>query len=86
VPGIRTITAPSLSTANPRLNRTLKVAGFALSILVIEVALAHGVVGPQISRYVYLFVGVFLVALIWRFPLATALVFLAFSDFIFFPT
>jgi O-antigen ligase len=86
VPGIRTITAPSLSTASPRLNRTLKVAGFALSILVIEAALAHGVVGPQISRYVYLFVGVFLVALIWRFPLATALVFLAFSDFIFFPT
>lgn len=86
MPGIRTITAPSLSTANPRLSKTLKVGGFALSIFVIEVALAHGVVGPQISRYVYLFVGVFLLALIWRFPLATGLVFLGFTDFIFFPS
>lgn len=84
MPSIRTITTPSLSTAPQRASKTLKVAGFALSILVIELALAHGVVGPHISRYVFLFVGVFLAALVWRFPLASGLLFFVFTDFVFF--
>jgi O-antigen ligase len=84
VPNIPTITARSLSTATLRLGRSLKVAGFALTIFVIELALAHGVVGPSISRYVFLFVGLFLAALVWRFPVASALLFFGLTDFVFF--
>jgi O-antigen ligase len=85
VPSIRTITAPSLSTAPQRVNRTLKAGGFALTVFVIEAALAHGVVGPEISRYVFLFVGVFVAGAVWRFPLASGLLLLGLTDFIFFP-
>jgi O-antigen ligase len=52
-------------------------------VLVLEVALARGVSGPQISKYVYLFVGLYVVAFVFRFPLATALAFFFFTDFLF---
>jgi O-antigen ligase len=61
------------------------VGGFALAVLLLELVLAHGIVGPEISHYVFLFVGLFVVALAFRFPLGTALVFLGLTDFIFYP-
>ncbi len=86
MPSIPTITVPTWPTAAHRLADPLRVAGFALAVLALEVLLAHGLVGPQISRFVFLFVGLFAVAFVFRFPMATALVFLALTDFIFFPT
>jgi O-antigen ligase len=86
VPSIPTITVPTWPTAAQRLAELLKVAGFALAVMAIEAILAHGVVGPQISRFVFLFVGLFAVAFVFRFPMATALVLLGLTDFIFFPT
>lgn len=86
MPGIPTTTDLTLPRLPPRPARALRVAAFALGVLVIEAALAHGVVGPQVSRYVYLFIGVFVLALLLRFPLVTAIAFVGFSDFIFYPT
>jgi O-antigen ligase len=86
VPSIPTITAPTWPTAAHRLADPLRVVGFALAVLGLEAVLAHGIAGPQISRYVFLFLGLFAVAFVFRFPMATALVFLALTDFIFFPT
>jgi O-antigen ligase len=85
VPSIPTITAPIWSTTR-RAAEPLRIGGFAVAVLVIELALAHGIVGPQISRYVFLFLGVFVVALVFRFPMVTALAFLGLTDFIFYPT
>lgn len=54
-------------------------------MLVLELVLAHGLVGPQISKLVFLFVGVVAAAVALRFPMATALVILCLTDFIFYP-
>jgi O-antigen ligase len=54
-------------------------------VLVVEVVLAHGLVGSEISKLVYLFVAVVAGAVILRFPMATALGLLFFVDFIFYP-
>lgn len=48
--------------------------------------LAHGLVAPQISKIVFLFLGVVAAAVLLRFPMATALLFLCLTDFIFYPT
>ena len=86
MPGTPITTAPNLPTAQTRSGKALRVGAFALVVLALEVVLAHGLVGPQISKLVLLFVGVYIVAAILRFPLATAIAFLAFTDFIFYPT
>jgi O-antigen ligase len=52
----------------------------------LEVVLAHGVAGPQISKVVFLFIGVLCFALISRFPLASAMLVLFFTDFVFYPS
>jgi O-antigen ligase len=66
-----------------RAPEALRIAAFGAFVLVLEVALAHGVSGPQISKYVFLFLGIYVVALVFRFPLATALVLFFFTDFLF---
>jgi hypothetical protein len=76
---------PTRPNAARRLAEPLRVGAFALALLVLEAILAHGAIGPQVSRYIFLFVGLFAVALVFRFPLATALVFFALTDFIFYP-
>lgn len=86
MPSIPTITGQTWPTARHRLADPLRVGAFALAVLAMEAVLAHGVVGPQISRIVLLFVGLFAVAFIFRFPMATALVFLGLTDFIFHST
>jgi O-antigen ligase len=53
---------------------------------VLELVLAHGLVAPAISKIVFLFLGVVAAAVLLRFPMATALVFLCLTDFIFYPT
>jgi O-antigen ligase len=85
VPSIPTITVPTWSTTH-RLAEPLRIVGFALAVLVLELALAHGIVGPEISRYVFLFIGLCAAALVFRFPMVTAIVFLGLTDFIFYPT
>lgn len=86
MPSIPITTGLSRPPAAIRSSRALRVGAFALSVLVIEAVLAHGLVGPQISKLVLLFVALYLVAAVFRFPLATGLLFLAFTDFIFYPT
>ena len=85
MPSIRNITAPTWPTAAHRLADPLRIAAFALTVLGLEALLAHGIVGPKISHYVLLFVGLFAIAFVFRFPVATALAFLFFTDFIFYP-
>jgi O-antigen ligase len=55
-------------------------------VLVLEAVLAHGLVGPQISKVVFLFIGVLCFAVVLRFPLPTAIVLFFFTDFVFYPT
>lgn len=83
---IPTTTALSRSEPTRRAAEPLRIAGFAIAVGAIELLLARGIVQPEISRYVFLFVGLFAVALVFRFPMATALVFFGFTDFIFYPT
>lgn len=86
MPSIPTITAPTWSATTRRAAEPLRIGGFAVAVLVLELALAHGIVGPQISRYVFLFFGLFAVAFVFRFPIVTALIFLGLTDFVFYPT
>lgn len=48
--------------------------------------LGRGAAGAEISKIILLFLAVVVAAVALRFPLATALVFLALTDFIFYPT
>lgn len=81
-----TTTAPSLPGAVRRLPEPLRYALLALAILAVELVLARGVASPGLSRFVLLFGGVLFVAFVLRFPLATALLFLGFTDFVFHST
>jgi O-antigen ligase len=84
VQSTRITTAPTWSAAAVRrAPEALKVAAFGVVVLVLEVALAHGVSGPEISKYVFLFVGLYVLAFVFRFPLATALVVFFFTDCLF---
>jgi O-antigen ligase len=47
--------------------------------------LAHGAAGPQLPKYVLLFIALFAAAFVFRFPMATALLFLAMTDFVLAP-
>lgn len=85
MPSTRTITALSWPTKRRRAAELARIAGFALAVLVLEVVLAHGLVGPQIGKVVFLFIGVLFVALVFRFPLATGLLVLCLTDFVFYP-
>jgi O-antigen ligase len=86
VPNTRITTALNWTTAPRRGADLARTAAFALAVLLLEVVLAHGVVGPQISKLVFLFIGVLVIALIFRFPMATALMVVFLSDFVFYPT
>lgn len=68
---------------SPDLARTV---GFGAIVLVLELVLAHALIAPQVSKIVLLFLAVVFAAVILRFPMATALVFLVLTDFIFYPT
>jgi O-antigen ligase len=85
VPSILTITAPTWSGTAQRAAEPLRVGAFALAIAAVELVLAKGIVGPEISRYVFLFLGLFAVAFVFRFPMATALIFFGLTDFVFAP-
>jgi O-antigen ligase len=81
-----TTTIPTWQQAARRAPDAARVAAFLLAALLLEVLVARGVVGSGISRPVVLLAGVGAIALVFRFPLATALVFLGLTDFIFYPT
>ncbi len=82
MPSIPTTTALTWPAAN-RLAEPVRWVGFAIAVFGLEVLLARGVAGPEVSRYVFLFLGLFVAAFVFRFPLATALVMLGLTDFIF---
>jgi O-antigen ligase len=86
VPSIPSITVPSRRLAALRPAELARIGGFALAVLAIELVLAKGAAAPEIPKYVLGFLGLFAVAVVFRFPMATALVFLALTDFIFYPT
>lgn len=85
MPSIPTITAPS-SSATARTAEALRLAGFALAIAIFELLLAKAIVGPEISRFVFLFLGLFALAFVFRFPMATALLLFVLTDFVFHST
>lgn len=85
MPSIPTTTVPSwLETARRDPDRARTIA-LALAIVVVEVGLARGVAAPETALYVFAFLGLFVVAAVFRFPIATALVFLGLTDFVFHP-
>jgi O-antigen ligase len=81
VASIPTITAPISSARPSRLADAARLAAFALAVLLVEALLARGVSGPEVARYVFLFLGVFVLAAVFRFPLPTAIVLFALIDF-----
>lgn len=85
MPSIPTITAPTWSATAHRAAEPLRIGAFALAIAAVELILAKGIAGPEISRYVFLFIGLGATALVFRFPMATALFFFALTDFVFAP-
>jgi O-antigen ligase len=85
VPGTRTTTGLSWPAAN-RLAEYLRIGGFVLVVLLVEVVLARGAAAPQLSKFVLLFLAVLAAAFVFRFPIATAFALLVFSDFVFHPT
>ena len=80
---IRTITAPTWPPRPGRLADAGRAAAFVLGVFALEALLARGVSGPVVSKYVFLFIGVFAFAAISRFELPAAIVLFAFVDFIF---
>lgn len=83
---MRTTTIPSWPGIARRVPDSARVVAFALFALAVELVLARGVAAPGVSRFVLLFVVIMGFAFVLRFPMATALVFLGLTDFIFHPT
>jgi O-antigen ligase len=86
VASTRTTTIPTWPAAAQRLPDPVRLAALALVALALEALLAKGVAAEGLSRPLLLFAGVAAVAFVLRFPIATALVFLGFTDFVFYPT
>ena len=82
----RTTTIPSWPEAARRLPDAARLAALALAALAFEALLARGVAGEGLSKPILLFAGVAAVAFVLRFPMATALVFVGLTDFVFYPT
>lgn|GEM_PF-2256397 len=81
----RTTTTPTWLEAR-RLPDAARVAAFLGALLLLEAVLARGVVSSGVSRPALLLAGVGALALVFRFPLATAVVMFGFTDFLFYPT
>lgn len=82
---IRTTIAPTRNLVARRAAEPLRIAAFAVVVLALELILAHGAVGEGATKYLLLLAGGFVVAAVLRFPLQSALVYFAFTDFIFYP-
>jgi len=61
----------------------VRAVGFTLTLLLVEIVLARYAAKPELSKFVLLFFGLFVVAAVFRFPLASALVLLGLTDFLF---
>lgn len=85
MPSIRTITGLTRSSATPPAD-LLRVGAFAAVVVVLELMLARGAAAPELSKFVLLFLAVLAAAFVLRFPLATAIGLLGFTDFIFHPS
>lgn len=82
----RITTVPTLSEAARRAPDAIRAGAFLGAALLVEAILARGVVNSGISRPALLLAGVGALALVFRFPLPTAVAFFAFTDFLFYPT
>jgi O-antigen ligase len=85
VQNILTTTAPRRTNAISRVPDAARAVGFALGLLLIEIVLARSVAGPWAPKLLLLLVGGLALAAILRFPLASALIYLTITDFIFYP-
>jgi O-antigen ligase len=85
VASIRTTTIPTWPEAR-RVPEAARIVAFLGAVLLLEAVLARGVVSSGISRPALLLAGVGALALVFRFPLATAVVMLGLTDFLFYPT
>lgn len=83
----RTTTIPTWPPAS-RVPDAARAAAFLAAVLLLEAVLARGLVGADtgLSRPILLLAGVAAVALVFRFPLATAFVLFGLTDFLFYPT
>lgn len=81
----RTTTIPTWPEAR-RVPEAARVAAFLGALLVLEAVLARSVVHSTLSKPLLLLAGAGALALIFRFPLATSLVFLGLTDSLFYPT
>lgn len=81
----RTTTIPTWPPA-ARAPDAARIAAFLGAALLLEALLARGLAASSLSRPLLLLVGFAALAFVFRFPLATSLVFLGFTDFIFYPT
>ncbi|HYH62977.1 MAG TPA: O-antigen ligase family protein [Solirubrobacterales bacterium] len=79
-----TTATSSLSRAE-RLWGAVRLAALAVAVLLFEVVLAAGIVNERLSRLLVLFAAVAGVAVLFRFPLISAMVMLACTDFILAP-
>ncbi len=86
MPSIPSTTAPSRRLAALRPAELARIGAFAVAVLAVELVLAKGASAPEIPKYILGFIGLFAIAVVFRFPMATALVLFALTDFIFYPT
>jgi O-antigen ligase len=86
VASTRTTTIPTWPEAAHRLPDAARLAALVLAALALEALLARGVAGEGLSQPILLFAGVAAVTFVLRFPMATALVLLGLTDFLFYPT
>lgn len=82
----RTITVPTWSAAVRLPPDAGRLAAFLAAALLLELVVARGVAAGGISRPTLLLAGIGAAAFVLRFPLATAFVLFALTDFIFYPT
>jgi O-antigen ligase len=86
VASTRITTVPTLSEAARRAPDAARVAAFLLAALLLEAVVARSVASSGLSRPVLLLAGLAAIALVFRFPLPTALVLFGLTDFVFYPT
>lgn len=80
-----TTTIPTWPPA-ARVPDAARLAAFLGAALLLEALLARGLAAESLSRPLLLLVGFAALAFVFRFPLATSLVLLGFTDFLFYPT
>jgi len=85
VASTRITTIPSWPEAR-RASELARLLAFVGALLVLEAVLARGVVSSGVSKPALLLAGAGVLALVFRFPMATSVVLFGLTDFLFYPT